>query len=378
MGSFLLRARGYISYGRLQIKVEQAPACSICQHPLRQDAPPKTQPPGFRHTKYGGTKAAQVARFLIRMSEAYGNFELGSDTKLLSRLSDMDVGIELFKRDGVWYGRDKHGEFRMDRGTTQPPDPDDYDYIPCGAVVKFTFERYGEKRYCEGMAAKNFGNSERPYPEFCKHHQVRGALMEHVEDSFKTGAFAKSYETIFQFLPPHKQVIAVEVFEDLMDESKYNYEPDIIPRTIDTEEWPEAPDEIEVAFPVPTKHRARGQALWFASLDFVRMQNIHEEQFRVAFEDDVAVGEKEFEKETESGYVIEIKDEHHLNLPLSRIQKDYESHLKFGGVDTDDESEGADMRKTVWVSEVSPKSAEPEAKSDGPESGFADIDEPET
>lgn len=314
------------------------------------------------------------------MVELCHNTEPSDRIKVKRRFEDYDVGIELFKRDGVWYGRDKHGEFRMDTGSPTPPDPDDYDYIPCGAVLKFTYERYGEKRYCTGMAAKNFGNVQnRPYPEFCKHHQVRGALMDQAEASFKTGAFAKSYETIFQFLPPHKQVIAVEIFESLMEESTFTFEPQIIPRVIDASEWPDVPDEIEIEFPVPTKHLARGQALWFAALDFVRMQNIHEEQFKVAFEEDLAVGEKEFETETEGGYVIEIKDEHHLNLPLSRIQKDYEKHLSFGGVSSDVEKEETPMERTVWVSEVKPQSAEPEAKKGaGPEASFVDLDEPDS
>lgn len=313
------------------------------------------------------------ASWVLISDMIFNNFDFESDGfKLVIRIECIEPDATLFWRGGEWWGRDDHGEFRTQGGRPDPP-PWDYDRERCGAVMKFTFERYGEVRYCTGLAASVFEDCwgyDREYGRFCKHHQQRGSLMEEAEKRFKTGAFAQSYETIFQYLPPHKQVIAIELFKSLMEESIYDFEPEAVTRDVDSSAWPDAPDEVEVTFPVPTQHRARGEALWFAALDFVRMQNIHEEQFKVAATEDLAVGEKEFEKETESGHVIEIKDEHHLNLPLSRIQKDYEHHIDFGGVTVDEAGDDEPMERQVWVSEVKPKSAKPEAKTDGPESGF--------
>lgn len=280
--------------------------------------------------------------------------------------------------------KDKWGEYDTEAGSTVPLEKGDthprtgkeITYHPCGAVLKFTYERYGEVRYCTGMSAANFSDvgHDREFDSLCKHHQVRGKLMENAKERFKTGAFAKSYEHVFQYMPPHKQVMSIELYRSLIDDSMYDFEPEATTHTIDTSDASFVPeDDIDVEFPVPTSRVTRCTALWFAAIDFIVIQNIKEEQFKVAAEEDVAVGEKEFEREAESGEVYTVVDEHHLNIEKSRLTKDYDRHMKFGGV-TYDADEGADdIEDRTWTLEIdTPK---PEA-TDNP-SPFAEIDLPE-
>lgn len=278
-----------------------------------------------------------------------------------------------FRRDGEWWASDEHGEFRLEAGRPDKPPWDDLEYDRCGAVLKFTYKRYGEKRYCTALAVQCFSRSKYEYPEFCKHHQNRRVLMDHAEERYKTGAFVASYKNIYQFLSAHKQIVAIDLYRSLLEQSVHQFDETEVDFSIDASDSEVFDvDEIPVAFPIPEEKTIQAKALWFASLDFIRMQDIHEEQFRVAAEETepksgrpLAIGEKAFEKETESGEKVTIVDEHHLNLPLSRIQKDYERHLKFGGIELDQTGEeSAPMSEREWVLEIHPdpdEGMEPEA-----------------
>lgn len=292
--------------------------------------------------------------------------------------------------------KDEHGEYHPDAGSPHPVEEDEVGYVPCNAVLKFTWERYGERRYCTAMAIENFQShgTETSYehPEFCKNHQSRAALMKQHEDSFKTGAHAKSHEHVFQHLPAHKQVLANDLYKSLLDESTYSeeWESETVELEIDVSDDEFAPDAdiLVLDHPVPTNKRIRAKALWHAALDFMTMESIREEQFRVAAEErhdgrDLAVGERvEIITVTDEGQPVEDTAEHHLNLPLSRIQKDYERHMKFGGVEYDvDADESADMGGRDWVIEVAPsdeESVQPEAqKSDTSPMAEIDVPDPE-
>lgn len=256
--------------------------------------------------------------------------------------------------DGRWWGSDEHGEFPLLAGSPYPVEKGSWNefkekrikYHPCGRVLKFTLERYGEKRYCTGISSS---------PEdTCKHHKSRLNMDEQQKENFKTGAFTESYDAIFEYLPPHKQVMANELYRSLIEESTYDFGERLAEREIDTSEWEGLGDSVTILHPIPTDHEVRCMALWFAALDFMVMQNIRQEQFKVAAQEGLAVGEKEFERESEAGQVYTVVDEHHLNLPLSRVQKDYAHHLKFGGVVVEDEAQKAEMTEREWVIEIRP------------------------
>lgn len=285
---------------------------------------------------------------------------------------------------------DEHGEYKEDAGSPHPVERDEVGYDPCNAVLKYTWKRYGERRYCTGMAVSNFSkhdnvDTDYEHPDFCKHHQSRAALMKQHEEQFKTGAHAKSHEHIFQHLPPHKQIIANDLYKSLVGESVYEFEPETVELEIDVRDkdfgGPEV-DWIVMDHPVATNKQTRCKALWFAALDFMTVESIKEEQFRVSAEEEyegrtLAIGERTTYISGENG-PIEVTDEHHLNLPLSRIQKDYERHMKFGGVEYESDGEDLSMDMRDFVLEVEPDEEEmqPESKSSD-SSPITDIEPPD-
>lgn len=278
--------------------------------------------------------------------------------------------------------RDEHGEYDPDAGSPHPVDEDEVSYTPCNAVLKYTFERYGERRYCTAMAEENFDEDG---SRFCKHHKSREALMKQHEENFKTGAYAKSHEHKFQHMPVHKQLLANDLYKSLLKESTYNFDTESVELEVDVSDDDFAPDAdtLVLDHPIPTDHEIRGKALWHAALDFITMESIREEQFRVAAEEQfegrsLAIGEAiKVVSVTEDGREIRDTDEHHLNLPLSRLQKDYKQHMKFGGVEYDTEDDSASMGTREWVAVVEPED-EPEPESTpSDQSPLTEIEVPE-
>lgn len=274
--------------------------------------------------------------------------------------------------------KDEHGTYDVDAGSPYPLDEEEAGYIPCNAVLRHTWDRYGERRYCTSLAVENFEqhgtDTKYDHPDFCRHHQDRAALMKQHEKNFKTGAHAKSHEHTFQHMPPHKQLLANDLYKSLLDESEYRdeWESETVELEIDVSDSDFAPDAdtLVLEHPIPTEREVRAKALWHASLDFVTMESIREEQFRVAAEEEVdgrslAVGETKTYVASDDE-IREVADEHHLNLPLSRIQKDYERHLRFGGVEIEGEGGSGDMSARDWVMVVEPDEPEvqPEAQKD--------------
>lgn len=280
---------------------------------------------------------------------------------------------------------DEYGEYDSDAGSPHPVTEGEMGYIPCNAVLKHTWSRYGERRYCKAMAMKNFVDDG---SRFCKQHKAREHLMKQHAEDLKTGAYAKSHKHTFQYLPPHKQIMANDLYESLLEESTYDYETETKEIEIDISDKDFGGDEVDtlvISHKVPVgTHRVRAKALWFAALDFVSMESIREEQFRVAAEEShdgrkLTVGEREkVVSVTDYGLEVRDVDEHHLNLPLSRLQKDYERHMKFGGVEYDVEGSDGDMTTREWVVSIEPEEPEiqPEAQPhDSPE--ITEIEIPE-
>lgn len=276
-------------------------------------------------------------------------------------------GVDVvWKEDGDWYGADDHGEFKLPSGSPHPVDPDDLKYDPCNCVLKYTFERYGERRFCTGMSGSNFNLDF----DTCKHHKSRHSenYMKAQAELFKHGAFAQDHESIYQFMEPHKRVVANELYKSLIDQSRFTFNEEIVDLEIDVTDvqFGGENDTLVMKHPLPEDNVMQCKALWFAALDFVSMESMREEQFREAFENENvdAVGERwTVVAAGEDGPVYD-KDEHHLNLPISRLQKDYRRHLEFGGVlDSEDDSIAGGERE--YILEVMPDDSStvtPEAK----------------
>jgi hypothetical protein len=278
--------------------------------------------------------------------------------------------------------RDEYGEYELDAGSPTPVDPDDVPYEPCNAVLKHTWSRYGERRYCTGMAIGNFDADRTDYehPQFCKHHQARATLMERPAEEYTTGAHAKSHSHAFNAMPPHKKIVANDLYTGLIAESRFDFDLEDTEYRIDVSdsEFAGDVDTLVMTVPQPTDDEDRSMrvmALWFAALDFITMQSIREEQLRVAAEETapdgspLAIGERvEVVAVGEQGPVRD-RAEHHLNLPLSRLQKDYSEHLQFGGVTEDDD--GDDVTEHEWVISVEPDESAPQPESGASDAPFA-------
>lgn len=284
---------------------------------------------------------------------------------------------------------DEHGEYDPDAGSPHPIDPDDVAYEPCNAVLKYTFERYGERRYCSGMAVSNFTKhgveTDYEHPEYCKHHQSRAALMKASADRFKTGAHAKSHGNVFRHIEPHKQIVANDLYRSLMEESSYDFEAETKKLEIDVGDVDFAPDydTLVMDHGIATQHEKRAKALWFAALDFVVMENIREEQFRIAAEEEhegrsLVVGES-LTYVASDEEVREDTTEHHLNIELDRIRRNYKEHLKFGGVQVDGETDSTVGADREWVAVLESPEPSPESKDASNVEGdtVAEIDVPD-
>lgn len=244
---------------------------------------------------------------------------------------------------------DEHGDYNINAGTTSPKQG------RCGAVLRHTMSRYGEKRYCGQLPEKTFveGGSD-----FCRLHK---GLMEKHRENFKTGAFVKSYEDLFDYLPAHKKMVAIDLFRDLMEESKFDFEEEDSAWEIDTSEadWWDG-DSVEVEFPLPTAHQYRAKSLWYAALEFIKIENVDVQIFKDAHNSKYATGERlKVVGVNDDGEAQYDKDEHHLNTTLSRMIKDHQTLLKTGGVSTDTaEDNGAtDAQARQWVLAVGPEDA---------------------
>jgi len=250
--------------------------------------------------------------------------------------------VELFIKNGdeVW-GRDEHGEFRLNPmgGTAEPPDPDDYAYMPCGHVLKFTYERYGQTRYCTGMAGTNFGQDFTT----CKHHKARMALIERADELFEHGHFAYNYLNFAKRLSAEKFIFAMELMGGLLEQSTYDFETEVHYRSIDTEDSDMiSEDAVDIGIPIPTNtmYSLQASELLQAALSEVEVNNMREIVFRDGVEKTVT--EQATDMEGHFTDTIDGTAEHHLHLPISRLSSDIRDHLETGGVEMD-ESNGGDI-----------------------------------
>lgn len=270
--------------------------------------------------------------------------------------------VTLFESGGDIYGRDDHGEFRINpmTGAAEPQDG------RCGAVCKYTMQRYGETRYCTAMPESTFVDDGSDY---CKLHKSMDALMEQAEELFKHGYFTVNYINFAQHLSPTKFLFAVEMVDGLFQMSEHEFDVTTVERTIDTSESPLiSEDSIVIDLPMPQDSTLSLQAneLWTAALKEVMTQNMQE----AVFAEGVAAKTIATSADME-GQITDVKyekEEHHLHLPISRLAKDIKEHLQNGGVTLeDDEGAAVTFQKNDYTLDVSPE----ETDSDGTQADSA-------
>lgn len=257
--------------------------------------------------------------------------------------------VELFEDDDIIWGRDEHGEFRLNpmTGAAEPQEG------RCGWTVKFTQERYGQKRYCTGMPESTFVDGGSDY---CKRHKQAEHLMEHAHELFKHGYFATNYVNFAEKLDASKFLFAVEMVSGLFEMSSHDFDIEAETRTIEVSDDDIIDeDEVTVRLPIPTDETLSFQAneLWTASLKEVMQQNMQEAVFKDGMEKKTLTESEGMEGQiTDTHYEF---TEHHLHLPLSRVAKDIKEHLQNGGVELDDGEGGVvTFQKNDYTLDVSP------------------------
>lgn len=278
-----------------------------------------------------------------------------------SRVPDsVPQNVELFEEDGDVYGRDEHGEFRLEpmAGAPEPPQ----DERLCGVPLKYHEERYGETRYCTAMKVGNFPDTKYEHDEYCRNHQGRHQLMERAHELFEHGYFAVNYANFAEKLDATKFLFAVEIVGGLFEMSRHDFDTTTEERVIDTSESDLIQeDAVAIELPIPQKETLSFQAneLWMAALDEVKVQNMQEAVFTKGMSQKTLADSADME-----GQITDTKyesAEHHLHLPISRLTKDIKEHLQNGGVAIDDDDSGAvTFQKNDYTLDVSPDEADSE------------------
>lgn len=225
----------------------------------------------------------------------------------------------------------------------------------CNAPLSNWRKRYPEIRYCGGTVNK----VEKPY---CYVHRGREDLMETAEEKLQTGVGVQSIDRFYRNVGPWKRLLAWGTFESLMGESTYNFGIEYEPKTFDFSECDEAPEEdgeLTVKCGYPTQYTDAAVSLFVAAMKTVQMIAV-QPKIVAANDEDEGVMERrvvqnaqltappsEHDASPQEFATLEGWEEHHLNLPLSRIIRDRPKLLERGGIDTSVDTESSNVSDDV-------------------------------
>ena len=249
---------------------------------------------------------------------------------------------------------DKHGsDYNPLAGNLEPRIDVDHDGY-CNAPLMKWRDRYPDIRYCSVAL-----NAKKGYDLYCYFHQRREKMAKSAEEHLQSGLQVTTMDHLYEKVGPWKKLVGWGTFESLMGESHYDFAPEYQEREFDFSNEDHVPDGVdenqtlEVKCGYPTDHVQPAMALYVAAMQQVQMLSV---QPRVMFEGTRPDGTEEGMMETKSVEkaqltaptdndptqqfrTIETWNEHHLNLPLSRLIKDQPRLLEMGGVTVDPEAE---------------------------------------
>lgn len=229
----------------------------------------------------------------------------------------------------------------------------------CNALLSSWKDRYGAPRYCTRLPEHEFIDDG---SEFCKVHKSRDALMKRARDLFEHGLHSKTVRHVFDKLDAWQKVTVLGWWESYIDESVYDFGiewsettvsdsaavddndgPVTTEGTYDALEVELDEETVTVGVPVPQEHETRCFALFRAAV--MDMKAGLADRVLLDTEDGTTAMEREQTVSvTDEGQEITDEAEHHLNLPVSRLDKDRTDVLAFGGVPVDG---GADVEVDV-------------------------------
>lgn len=247
-------------------------------------------------------------------------------------------GIEP-NEDGEYYraGYDPYGRpidptgnsFNPWAGESEPVDG------KCNATLSKWAIRYGSRRYCQMWPLEDkdscYNHPNRITEENAKELQMKAShVVEH-------GLFTRSLENFYTHIESDRQIYVWGLFDDLIDESIFEFQCEYREITIDCSDTDSVPEKfmddeerVDLEVPSPTERRDRAMSLWLAAIDRVKMINANAQILSegVGIPKTVAAGINELGEEWE----IQEEQEHHLNLPYSRLTRDIQKMLEYGGV----------------------------------------------
>ena len=296
--------------------------------------------------------------------------DLGNVYPIWFTVDDVNAVGRLVDRNG-------HG-YSPWQGNLEPRWDPENEY--CNAVLNKWRFRHPNVRYCRAYISRD-ANSE----QHCKIHQFQES-MKSAEEHVQTGLFTHTVDHLYEDLSPWKKLMAWGTFESLMGESTYEFAPEQKIEVLDFSEHDVVPDDVdekgrlEVEFSYPTDHVQPAQALYVAAMQQVTMMQV---QSRVLWEGQREDGTEEGVMETRSVEkaqltappnehdtspqvfkTIKTWNEHHLNLPLSRLIKDQPRLLEMGGVSTDPDDDSEDYDTDDIVLEIDATGSKEDTQTD--------------
>ncbi len=213
----------------------------------------------------------------------------------------------------------------------------------CGAPLSAWSDRYGEVRYCTALPESTFVDDGSDY---CRNHKQREGLMKRASELLEYGLYSTVITNVFEQLAGWQKVLVLGFYDSYLQESTIDFDEQIVGYdvTLDGDEWsmpidvPESTvdsdddgnDVVEVGLPVPSKHGVRAYALYRAAIKDVQV-TLAETAVMPDDEDGTTALETSTLVESDGEFRTTF-EEHHLNLPIDRVDRSRSELLEFGGV----------------------------------------------
>lgn len=215
----------------------------------------------------------------------------------------------------------------------------------CNCVLTKWKRRYGEKRYCAMWSKEGV----------CRKHKGRNAMKVQAQELSKTGMLSQSFIHAYDKMEPQWQALCMRLYEGYLDESVYDFDDTTAEKKIDFErhdaekpDWVPDDEDFVVEVRAPANHIGRAIPLWRAAINDVKANKASITTLIKNMESETTT-DSEFIMPTEDNNVEEERwaqltemSEHHLNLPLDRIERTQGDLLERGGVGVDEADVGDD------------------------------------
>lgn len=232
--------------------------------------------------------------------------------------------------------------FNPHAGSSEPVDG------RCNALLRNWRDRYGSKRYCTKLPLKKFEDDVDH--GFCKTHRQAADLRMQAGELFEHGLEAKTLYHLYDRIDEWKRVFAYATYDQLLDESIFDFNPDYETREFDFSDAddstpiPPGVDDsgiLELEVPYATQYGDAAMALWVAAMMRVQQLNVQEIIVRNDMQSKSVEHADLVAPEGAQPYHMTIEEwsEHHLNLPFDRLLRSRDRLLERGGVGVEDEDD---------------------------------------